>query len=138
MEQFGGPLAVADVADPALPPDGVIIQVRANGICRSDWHAWMGHDPDVSLPHVPGHELAGTVAAVGPMVRRWQVGDRVTLPFCCGCGACPQCHAGDHQVCPNQYQPGFSGWGSFAQFVAIPYADTKGQKAAIIQDRLKK
>jgi len=123
MERFGGPLVLAEVADPELPEDGVIIQVGATGICRSDWHAWMGHDPDVGLPHVPGHELAGTIVAAGPRVRRWRPDDRVTLPFCCGCGTCPQCQAGDQQVCPNQYQPGFTGWGSFAQLVAVPYAD---------------
>ncbi len=123
MEEFGGPLTVAAVDDPTPPKDGVVIEVRANGICRSDWHAWMGHDPDVELPHVPGHELAGVVAEINPGVRRWKIGDRVTLPFCCGCGVCPECRAGDQQVCPDQFQPGFSAWGSFAQYVAIPYAD---------------
>ncbi|MFA6112267.1 MAG: zinc-dependent alcohol dehydrogenase family protein [Candidatus Latescibacterota bacterium] len=123
MEQFQGPLVVTQVPDPIPPEDGVVIEVRANGICRSDWHAWMGHDPTVPLPHVPGHELAGVVAAVGPAVRQWQAGDRVTVPFCCGCGVCPECRAGHHQVCPHQFQPGFSAWGSFAQRVAIPFAD---------------
>ena len=74
MEEFAGPLVVTEVEDPAVPENGVVIEVRANGICRSDWHAWMGHDPDVRLPHVPGHELAGTVAEVGPAVRRWRAG----------------------------------------------------------------
>lgn len=124
MEQFGAALTVATVADPATPPDGVVVKVMASGVCRSDWHAWMGHDPDVGLPHVPGHELAGIVEDAGPQVQRWQRGDRVTLPFCCGCGSCAVCHRGDQQVCPDQYQPGFSGWGSFAQYVAVPHADT--------------
>ena len=123
MEEFGGPLVVTQVDDPTAPDDGVVIEVKANGICRSDWHAWMGHDTDVSLPHVPGHELAGVVVEMGPSVSNWSVGDRVTLPFCCGCGTCPECSAGHQQVCPNQFQPGFSAWGSFAQYVAIPYAD---------------
>lgn len=123
MERFQGPLIVTEVRDPIPPEDGVVIEVRANGICRSDWHAWMGHDPTVPLPHVPGHELAGVVAAIGPAVRRWQAGDRITVPFCCGCGICPECRAGHHQVCPHQFQPGFSAWGSFAQRVAIPFAD---------------
>jgi D-arabinose 1-dehydrogenase-like Zn-dependent alcohol dehydrogenase len=97
--------------------------VGASGICRSDWHAWQGHDPDVVLPHVPGHELAGTVAAVGAGVARWSVGDRVTVPFVNACGTCPQCAAGDHQVCPRQTQPGFTHWGSLAEFVALGAAD---------------
>lgn len=123
-EKFGGPLKVADVADPAPADDGVVIQVAASGICRSDWHGWLGHDPDIAhLPHVPGHELAGVVEEVGKEVTRWKRGDRVTLPFVCGCGTCPECLSGNHQVCDRQFQPGFTGWGSFAQYVAIRYAD---------------
>jgi alcohol dehydrogenase len=115
--------ALTEVADPACPPAGVLVQVGATGLCRSDWHAWRGHDP-VPLPHIPGHELAGTIAAVGPQVTRWQVGDRVTVPFVCGCGVCRYCLAGDTQVCPDQTQPGFTGPGSFAELVAIHAADT--------------
>jgi len=95
----------------------------ATGVCRSDWHGWMGHDPDIRLPHVPGHELAGVVEAVGAEVRLWRRGDRVTVPFVCGCGGCRECRAGHHQVCEAQFQPGFTHWGSFARFVAIHRAD---------------
>ncbi len=114
---------VAEVAEPACPEDGVVISVGATGVCRSDWHAWKGHDP-VALPHIPGHELAGTVARAGPAVTRWRPGDRVTVPFACGCGRCEYCRAGEAQVCPDQTQPGFSGPGSFAERVAIHAADT--------------
>jgi len=123
FREYGGPLAVEDVPDPAPPPDGVVLQIGATGICRSDWHAWMGHDPDVAPPHVPGHELAGTVVAVGPEVRGARAGERVTVPFCLGCGRCPPCRAGETQVCDDDYQPGFTGWGSFAEYVALPHAD---------------
>lgn len=121
-DTYDGPLELRDVADPACPDDGVVIAVRATGVCRSDWHAWKGHDP-VDLPHVPGHELAGTVAEVGASVTRWSVGDRVTVPFVCGCGTCELCLAGEAQVCPDQTQPGFTGPGSFAERVAIRAAD---------------
>jgi len=84
----------------------------------------MGHDPDVQLPHVPGHELAGIVEAVGKEVHRWHAGDRVTVPFCCGCGQCEQCQAGDQHICDHYFQPGFTAWGSFAELVAVRYADT--------------
>lgn len=114
---------LTDVPEPDCPDDGVVVRVGATGVCRSDWHAWTGHDP-VPLPHVPGHELAGTVAEVGPLVRRWRVGDRVTVPFVCGCGRCDYCRAGDAQVCPDQTQPGFTGPGSFADLVALHAADT--------------
>lgn len=123
MERFAGPLSVETVPEPEVPRDGVVVRVRATGICRSDWHAWQGHDPDVQLPHVPGHELAGTIEAVGADVGRWKVGDRVTVPFVSGCGLCEVCVGGDPQVCPRQYQPGFTGWGSFAERVALRYAD---------------
>src|SRR5436190_6727721 len=124
FEEFGGPLRLETVPDPIPPADGVVIRVEATGICRSDWHGWQGHDADVHLPHVPGHELAGVVAAIGSEVKRWQPGDRVTVPFAVGCGSCQQCLSGNHQVCDNYFQPGFTAWGSFAEYVAIRYADT--------------
>jgi D-arabinose 1-dehydrogenase-like Zn-dependent alcohol dehydrogenase len=114
---------LGDWPDPVCPADGVVVRVGATGVCRSDWHAWQGHDP-VPLPHVGGHELAGTVAEVGSQVRRWAVGDRVTVPFVCGCGRCEHCVAGDTHVCPDQTQPGFTGPGSFAELVALHAADT--------------
>ena len=123
-ERFGGPVTVAQVADPVPDRDGVVIEVQASGICRSDWHGWRGHDPDITrLPHIPGHELAGVVAETGRDVVRWKPGDRVTVPFVCACGTCPECLSGNHQVCDRQFQPGFTGWGSFAQYVALRYAD---------------
>jgi alcohol dehydrogenase len=123
FDSFGGPLEVREVRAPEPRPGGVVVRVGASGICRSDWHAWQGHDPDVVLPHVPGHELAGTVAAVGEGVRNWAVGDRVTVPFVNACGTCAQCGAGEQQVCARQTQPGFTHWGSLAEFVALDAAD---------------
>ena len=122
-DAFGRAPELVEVPDPAPEPDGVVVRVGATGVCRSDWHAWMGHDPDVSLPHVPGHELAGTVEAVGPEVRRWRAGDRVTVPFVLACGGCAECRAGHQQVCERQAQPGFTRRGSFAELVSLPRAD---------------
>jgi alcohol dehydrogenase len=122
-EQFGAAPEIRTLPDPTPSNAGVIISVKATGLCRSDWHGWMGHDPDIKLPHVPGHELAGTIAAVGRDVRRFKVGDRVTVPFVSGCGHCMECRSGNQQVCEEQFQPGFTHWGSFAEYVAIDYAD---------------
>lgn len=122
-EQFGETPTVRKIEDPSPSPTAVVIKVEATGVCRSDWHGWMGHDPDIELPHVPGHELAGTVASVGSEVRSWHGGERVTVPFVCGCGRCEQCASGNQHVCDHQFQPGFTAWGSFAQYVAIEYAD---------------
>ncbi|MBE9141168.1 alcohol dehydrogenase catalytic domain-containing protein [Nodosilinea sp. LEGE 07088] len=123
--QFAAPLTLETVPDPTPTDHGVVIRVMATGLCRSDWHGWMGHDPGITIPHVPGHELAGVVEARGKNVTRWAVGERVTLPFVCACGYCSQCTSGNHQVCDRQFQPGFTHWGSFAEYVAIDYAFVK-------------
>jgi alcohol dehydrogenase len=124
FDAFGAAPYLAQRAEPVPRPHGVVIQVAATGLCRSDWHGWQGHDSDIAvLPHVPGHEFAGTVVQVGSAVRRVQVGQRVTVPFVCGCGDCRDCAAGNAQVCKFQWQPGFHGPGSFAELVAIPHAD---------------
>jgi len=121
--QFRAPLTISDVPDPVPPDDGVVLAVDATGVCRSDWHGWQGHDPDIRLPHVPGHELAGTIVEVGKDIKNWKRGERVTMPFVAGCGHCAPCLSGNQQVCDHQFQPGFTHWGSFAQYVAIHYAD---------------
>jgi alcohol dehydrogenase len=123
IEAFGRPPVLRDVAEPDCDPHGVILTVGVTGLCRSDWHAWQGHDPDVRLPHVPGHEIAGTVAVLGSAVRTVSVGDRVTVPFVCACGTCQECLSGHGQTCLAQQQPGFTYWGSFAERVAVPNAD---------------
>ncbi|TJZ82877.1 zinc-dependent alcohol dehydrogenase family protein [Paracoccus hibiscisoli] len=123
FEQFRETPKVVTLPDPTPLPHGVVLRVAATGVCRSDWHGWMGHDGDITLPHVPGHELAGVVEAVGRDVTRWKVGDAVTVPFICGCGDCGECRAGHQQVCLHQQQPGFTHWGSFADYVAIHQAD---------------
>ncbi len=122
-EKFQGPLSVKDVPDPEPPEHGVVLAIEATGICRSDWHGWMGHDSDVSLPHVPGHEFAGTLEEVGKNISNWKKGDRVTMPFMGVCGSCSQCTSGHHHLCDNTYQPGFKRWGSYAQYLAVDYAD---------------
>jgi len=114
---------IAQVTDPTPEEGGVVIKVVASGVCRSDWHGWQGHDADIVLPHVPGHEYAGIVEAVGKGVSKWRAGDRVTVPFVGGCGRCEQCESGNHQVCDYQFQAGFSHWGSFAEYVSVYYAD---------------
>jgi D-arabinose 1-dehydrogenase-like Zn-dependent alcohol dehydrogenase len=123
-DAFGQMPTVETVPDPAAAVHGAVVRVDVTGLCRSDWHGWMGHDPDIRrFPHVPGHELVGVVEAVGADVRAWRPGDRVTVPFVCACGSCPQCAAGNHQICDRQTQPGFTHWGSFAEYTALDWAD---------------
>ena len=123
IEQFSQRPTIQQVADPTPNNHGVVIRVKATGVCRSDWHCWQGHDTDVVLPHVPGHEFAGIVETVGKDVSKFKVGDRVTVPFINACGSCNECHSGNHQVCGNQTQPGFTHWGSFAEYTTVDHAD---------------
>ena len=120
---FNGTIEIKHVDDPVATETDAIIEVRASGICRSDWHGWKGHDPDIHLPHVPGHEFSGIVKDVGSKVTLFKAGDRVTAPFCCGCATCPQCINGNQHICDYHFQPGFTDWGSFAQYVRIENAD---------------
>ena len=122
FETYHGPLSIRDVKDPACPPDGVIVKVGACGVCRSDWHGWSGADPDVVLPHVPGHEFTGTVVDVGRECHGFAIGDRVTAPFILACGECPDCRAGEPTVCNHQHVIGFSSWGAFAELLPVPRA----------------
>lgn len=122
---FGGPIIVGDVPTPTPPPGGAVVRVHASGLCRSDWHAWAGHDDDITtLPHVPGHEFAGMVEGVGDGVDWAWLGQMVTAPFVQACGACEECRRGDGQVCPHQRQPGFTDPGSFAEYVVVHAAST--------------
>ncbi|WP_326947850.1 alcohol dehydrogenase catalytic domain-containing protein [Arthrobacter sp. RIT-PI-e] len=124
FDEFSTRPTVREVPAPVPSPRGVIVRVETTGLCRSDVHGWSGHDDGITLPHVPGHELVGTITARGAEVRRFSVGDRVTTPFVCACGRCPECASGNGQVCRNQTQPGFTHWGSFAESVALHDADT--------------
>lgn len=123
ITEYQQPLIVARFDDPVTPDRGVVLEVEATGICHSDWHSWMGHEDLPGLPHVPGHEMVGVVASVGPGVSNWEVGDRVTVPFSVGCGECESCRDGYLNTCDQAFTPGFSAWGSWAEYVAIDHAD---------------
>lgn len=123
IHRYAAPLEISDVSDPVCPPNGVVLRVLACGVCRSDWHAWSGADPDVILPHIPGHEFCGEVVEAGARVNRWRTGDRVIAPFILACGSCHACASGHQTTCPNQAVPGFTIPGAFAEFIAVPHAD---------------
>ncbi len=124
LEAFREPLVMREVPDPTPAAHGAVIQVEANGICRSDWHAWAGHWPNAfPLPHVLGHEMCGVVEALGAEVERWRSGDRVVVPFSGGDGTCPWCRRGLANLCEHPVVPGFRSWGGFARYVAVDQAD---------------
>ncbi|MEL6953168.1 MAG: alcohol dehydrogenase catalytic domain-containing protein [Pseudomonadota bacterium] len=123
LTRVRAPLEVAEIEDPDCPEDGVVLRVLACGVCRSDWHAWVGSDPDVVPPFVLGHEFCGEVVEVGPGVTRWREGDQVIAPFILACGQCGDCQAGHQTICASQAVPGFTIPGAFAERIAVPHAD---------------
>ncbi|MFG3530108.1 alcohol dehydrogenase catalytic domain-containing protein [Streptomyces sp. NPDC047917] len=129
IEELNKPLVIRDVPDPVCPPDGAILRVGANGICRTDWALWAGNfwtgGPSVKPPFVLGHEFAGTVVEVGRDVRDWGEGDRVLFPMNPGEGSCEMCRSGNQQVCEHvdSLVPGVSYWGAFAEYVMVRFAD---------------
>ena len=137
---FGGPIHIRRIPIPVCPTDGVIVHVKASGVCRSDWHGWKGHDDDIvqhGLPFTPGHEFSGVVVQLGANLRIMNghqdhsglnVGDRVVVPFILSCGSCRYCSVGRPTVCHHQQQPGFTYPGSFAEYVAVPRATRNVRK----------
>ncbi|MFD7585674.1 alcohol dehydrogenase catalytic domain-containing protein [Kitasatospora sp. NPDC059811] len=129
IEELHKPLVIREVPDPSCPPDGAIVRVGANGICRTDWALWAGEfwtgGPRVEAPFVLGHEFAGTVVEVGREVRGWKEGDRVIFPMNPGEGACEMCRSGNQHVCEHvdSLVPGVSYWGAFAEYVMVRFAD---------------
>ncbi len=124
LESYSAPLVMHDLPMPVPSERGAVIRVQANGICRSDWHAWKGHWPGLfPLPHVLGHEMAGLVEDVGSQVVRFRRGDRVIVPFIGGDGVCDWCQLGLPNLCNHPVMPGFRSWGAYGEFVAIDHAD---------------
>ena len=123
-DAFEAPLVLRELPDPEAPEDGVVIRLIASGICRSDLHSWHGHWPEgATFPMVLGHVVCGEIVALGPAVRNRRVGQRVTVPFCDGCGACESCLSGHHNTCDFGSQYGLLEWGGFAELMAVVRAD---------------
>ena len=127
MEGVREPLVVRDLPDPECAAEGAVVRVEANGVCRSDWHGWVGDwgwiGVEFEFPHVLGHELCGVIEEVGAEVARFKAGDRVLVPFSQGDGTCELCLTGHSNICENMDAPGFSYWGGFGRLTAVPQAD---------------
>lgn len=121
------PLRVGNVPDPTPGPHDVIVKVEASGVCRSDWHAWMGDwswmglSPE--LPIIPGHEMGGVIVEVGKEVKKFRVGDRVTTPFHEGCSHCSNCQSGHSNRCDRLKIFGFANDGAYAEYLRVPNGD---------------
>ncbi|WP_029423425.1 zinc-dependent alcohol dehydrogenase family protein [Alicyclobacillus macrosporangiidus] len=121
------PLQIEEVPDPTPGPHDAVVRVQASGICRSDWHAWMGDWSWIGLtpelPIIPGHEFGGEVVEVGHEVRSFRLGDRVTVPFHYACGHCEYCHSGVPNLCLDTRVYGISWDGGYAEYVLVRNAD---------------
>ena len=121
IREYNADLSLESVPDPRCEADGVVLRVLACGICRSDWHGWVGEHPKVKPGAIPGHEYCGEVVESGPL-SQWRVGDRVIAPFILSCGACPECRSGQTTTCRAQRVPGFGEPGAYAEYVSAPHA----------------
>lgn len=116
-----GAVTVREVPPPTPGPGEVLVRVAACGLCGSDLHA-INADPGyefVQPPVVLGHELAGTVAGLGPGVRGWQPGDAVVAVAIQGCGGCETCRGGQPHLCPQREVLGLHRDGGMAGYVAV-------------------
>jgi len=120
VRDFNEDLSIETVDDPTCPENGVVLEVAACGVCRSDYHGWTGGHPKVINGSILGHEYCGTVIESGPRAK-YKVGDKLIAPFILACGDCPACHTGVSNTCENSIVPGFGAPGAYAEFVAVPY-----------------
>lgn len=134
LEEYEEPLAIKDVERPEPEPNGVVAKVDACGVCRSDWHGWVGNwdwfDYKPPLGHILGHEPSGTVIEVGDEVETVDEGDEIAIPFNFACGHCHECRVGYENLCENHLGLGFQEGapGAFAEEVPIPNADINAVK----------
>ena len=130
LEEYGEPLAIEEVDEPRLDPNGAVVEIEACGICRSDWHGWQGDWDWLGIQpqsgQILGHEPAGTVVSVGDDVEEIREGDHVAIPFNIADGSCPECRQGHTNTCENVMPLGFVEpvQGAFAEYTHVPAADT--------------
>ena len=114
----GTALALSDVPTPAPGPGQVLVRVRACGVCRTDLHVVDGELPDAHPPIIPGHEIVGTVAALGAGTTGFRLGERVGVPWLgYTCGRCAYCTSGRENLCPQARFTGYTLPGGYAEHV---------------------
>lgn len=133
VRQFGKPLVIEDVPVPQPGPGEVLVKVKACGVCHTDLHAASGDWPVKPVPpFIPGHEVAGIVAALGPGVKNLKVGDAVGVAWLHdACMACEYCETGWETLCEHQHNTGYSVNGGFAEYVIASAAFTAKLPATV-------
>lgn len=117
LDQSGTPLRPIDRVPPEPGPGQVLLRVRACGVCRTDLHVVDGELPHPKLPLIPGHEIVGTVEAVGASTERLQIGDRVGVPWLgWTCGVCEFCRSGRENLCDRARFTGYQIDGGYAEY----------------------
>ena len=116
LDAPGRPLRPAEVPVPSPGPGQLLLRVRACAVCRTDLHVVDGELPEPKLPLVPGHEIVGTVAALGEGVEGFAEGERVGVPWLgWTCGACRYCRSGRENLCPAARFTGYTLDGGYAE-----------------------
>ena len=120
ITKFKEDLSIETVADPQCPENGVVLELLACGVCRSDFHGWSGEHPKVKPGDILGHEYCGVVVEAGKEAQH-KIGDRLIAPFILGCGTCTSCQTGFSNSCNSALTPGFGMPGAYAQYIAVPF-----------------
>lgn len=144
LREFTKPLALEEVDKPSYGPGEVLLKVKAAGVCGTDLKIRDGLVPTKELPLIPGHEVAGVVAATGADVQRFREGDEVLVSFYIPCNTCRNCRRGRQTICERlKGRIGFEFNGGFAEYVAVPEdclipkpPALSFQQAAVIPDAL--
>jgi D-arabinose 1-dehydrogenase-like Zn-dependent alcohol dehydrogenase len=132
VKEPGGAFELVEREVPQPGPGEALVRVEACGICHSDSLAKEGGFPGVTFPVVPGHEIAGLIAALGEDVHGWEVGQRVGVGWFGGnCGHCRACREGEPMSCQNMDIPGVTADGGYADYVAV-----RAGALALIPDEL--
>ncbi|HEX3500222.1 MAG TPA: zinc-dependent alcohol dehydrogenase family protein [Stellaceae bacterium] len=134
-------LRLADLPEPKVAADEIVLKVHACGVCRTDLHVVDGELPEPKLPLVPGHEIVGTVIAAGSAVDRFRLGDRVGIPWLgWTCGTCAYCRNGRENLCDRARFTGYQRDGGYAELAladqrfafAIPAAYSDEEAAPLL------
>jgi alcohol dehydrogenase, propanol-preferring len=111
LQRLGEPLELVDRSLPVPQGDEVLVRVLGTGVCRSDVHLSGGLYPDLPVPLILGHEIAGEAEGIGP----------VLVYGAWGCGSCALCARGEDQLCPDRRSAGWRSDGGFAEYVVVPH-----------------
>ncbi|MCH8176952.1 MAG: alcohol dehydrogenase catalytic domain-containing protein, partial [Proteobacteria bacterium] len=123
LEKPGVPLQLLEKPDPIPGQGEVQVRVSACGVCRTDLHVVDGDLPDPKLPIIPGHEIVGTVSALGEGVDHFELGERIGIPWLGRtCGSCFYCRSGLENLCD---EPGFTGYQIDGGYADVTVADAR-------------